>query len=124
MPAVQVDRFEAKSADSPDETRTPPNQLVQVVKIGGSTLARITMKPGWRWSVNVKPIAGTDSCQASHLGYVVSGALVVQTADGMQHQVRAGEFYTIPPGHDAWNDGGEDFVGLELLSAAEYAKAP
>jgi mannose-6-phosphate isomerase-like protein (cupin superfamily) len=124
MPAVQVNRFEAKSADSPDETRTPPNQLVQVVNIGDHTLSRITMRPGWRWSENVKPIVGGDSCQASHLGYVVSGALKVQTADGEQHEVKAGEFYTIPPGHDAWNDGGEDFVGLEILSAAEYAKAP
>ena len=123
MPAVQVDRFEAKSADSPDETRTPPNQVVQVVNIGDSTLARIKMKPGWRWSTDVKPIVGTDSCQASHLGYVVSGGLTVQTADGAQHELKAGEFYTIPPGHDAWNDGGEDFVGLEILSAATYAKA-
>ena len=122
MPAVQVDRFEAKSADSPDETRTPPNQVVQVVNVGDHTLSRITMKPGWRWSENVKPIVGTDSCQMSHVGYAVAGSLTVQTADGAQHKINSGDFYTIPPGHDAWNDGNHDFVGLEILSAAEYGR--
>lgn len=122
MPAVQVDRFEAKSADSPDETRTPPNALVQQVTVGGHTLARMTFKPGWKWSEHIKPIAGTDRCQLSHVGYALQGAITVQTAEGEQHKIESGSFYSIAPGHDAWNDSSEDFVGLEIVSAAEYAR--
>ena len=121
MPAVQVDRFEAKSADSPDETRTPPNALVQQVTVGGHTLARLTFKPGWKWSENIKPIAGTDRCQLSHVGYALHGSITVDTGHGEQ-TIKAGDFYSIAPGHDAWNGGGEDFVGLEIVSAAEYAR--
>ena len=122
MPAVQVERFETKSADSPDETRTPPNALVQQVTVGGHTLARMTFKPGWKWSENIKPIAGTDSCQLSHIGYAVKGSIAVKTAEGEEHRIKAGDFYSIAPGHDAWNDGGEDFVGLEIVSGAEFAR--
>jgi hypothetical protein len=42
--------------DSPDQTRTP-------------AAARIFLEPGWKWSECVKPIAGTDSCQAHHVGF-------------------------------------------------------
>ncbi len=123
MPAVQVDRFEVKSADAPDETRTPPSTVVQQVTVGGHALARIRMKPGWKWSDNIRPIVGTDKCQLSHVGYALEGSLTVQTADGDQRTINAGDFYSIPPGHDAWNGGGADFVGLEIVSAAEFARA-
>lgn len=123
MPAVQVERLERRSADSPDETRTPPNATVQQVGIAGHTLGRMTMRPGWRWSEHIKPIAGTDSCQLSHIGYAVAGALTVSTSDGAQEEIRAGDFYSIPPGHDAWNAGGEDFVGIEIVSAGEWARS-
>jgi hypothetical protein len=124
MPAVQVDRTEVKSADSPDETRTPPNALVQQVTVGGHTLARLTFRPGWKWSENIKPIVGTDKCQLSHVGYALSGSITVQTAEGPEQRVKAGDFYTIAPGHDAWNDSSQDFVGLEIVSqsAETYAK--
>jgi hypothetical protein len=122
MPAVQVDRFETRSADSPDETRTPPNSLVQQVTVGGHTLARMTFKPGWKWSENIRPIVGTDRCQLSHVGYALQGSITVQTAEGGEGVIRAGDFYSIAPGHDAWNEGPEDFVGLEIVSAAEYAR--
>lgn len=68
-------------------------------------------------------MAGTDSCQVSHVGYAVSGAIIIQLPDGTQERIAAGESYTIPPGHDAWVEGDEPFVGLEVLSANEFAKA-
>jgi len=39
------------------------------VNVGGRVVGRGTFEPGWRSSENIKPIAGTDSCQVSHLGY-------------------------------------------------------
>ncbi len=122
MPIAPVTQLEARSHNTPDETRTPPKTRVELVNLGGYTLGRFTFEPGWRWSECIKPTAGTDSCQLSHVGYVISGGLSVKTEHGDQIELTSGQSYAIPPGHDAWNDGNEPFVGLEVLSAAEYAK--
>jgi hypothetical protein len=114
--------FEVKSFDSPDETRTPPNTRVEVVRLGGNTAARFTFQPGWRWSEAVKPIAGTDSCQARHLGAVVTGRLHVVHTDGTEAEAGPGEAYVIEPGHDAWVVGDEPVVAFEFESADTYAK--
>jgi hypothetical protein len=78
----------------------------------------------WRWSENVKPIVGTDSCQVLHTGYQVSGRLHVRLEDGTEEEVGPGEAYVIPPGHDAWVVGDEPVVTVEMswVTAEEYAK--
>ena len=40
----------------------------------------------------------------------------------MALDIHPGESYTIPPGHDAWVEGNERFVCLEIMSADIYAK--
>jgi len=119
---VSVSRLESKSHDKPDESRTPPKTRVDVVRLEGFTLGRFTFEPGWRWSECVKPVAGTDTCQLSHVGYAVSGQIRVRLTDGTEQTITAGESYTIPPGHDAWTLGDGGFVGIEVMSAEEYAK--
>lgn len=111
-----------RSFDSPDETRTPPNTRVEVVKLGGNTAARFTFQPGWRWSEAVKPTAGTDSCQARHVGAIVSGQLHIAHEDGTEGDARPGDAYVIEPGHDAWVIGDEPVVAFEFQSAETYAK--
>ena len=64
---------EARDFDSPDETRTPDKTRVDVIRVGGTTAARLTFEPGWRWSEWIKPIAGTDSCQVHHVGIRPAG---------------------------------------------------
>ncbi|MNQ57300.1 hypothetical protein D3C85_714500 [compost metagenome] len=56
------------------------------------------------------------------MGYAVSGSITVRLTDGTLKTISAGESYTIPPGHDAWVEGEEPFVGIEVLSADQYAK--
>jgi quercetin dioxygenase-like cupin family protein len=119
---VTVSKFEVKSHDSPDETRTPNKTKVEVVRLEGFTIGRFNFEPGWRWSECIKPVVGTDSCQASHVGYAVSGQIRVRLNDGTEQTISAGRSYTIPPGHDAWVDGNEAFVGIEVMSAEQYAK--
>jgi quercetin dioxygenase-like cupin family protein len=119
---VSVSRLEIKSHNSPDEVRTPNKTRVEVVRLEGFTLGRMVFEPGWRWSECVKPIVKTESCQVSHVGYCVSGRIVVKLNDGSEKTISAGDSYTIPPGHDAWNAGDEKFVGLEVMSAEVFAK--
>jgi quercetin dioxygenase-like cupin family protein len=120
---VTVAKFEVKSHSSPDEVRAPRMTRVEIVRLEGFTLGRFNFEPGWRWSECVKPVVKTDSCQASHVGYAVSGRITVQMNDGTKKSIAAGESYTIPPGHDAWVEGKEPFVGIEVMSAEQYAKA-
>jgi quercetin dioxygenase-like cupin family protein len=119
---VAVNKFEVKSHETPDETRTPSKTKIEVVKLEGFTIGRFNFEPGWRWSECIKPVVGTDSCQASHVGYAVSGQIKVRLNDGSEQSIVAGQSYTIPPGHDAWVEGNEGFVGIEVMSADQYAK--
>ena len=119
---VTVTKLQVKSHGSPDEVRSPDKTRIEVVRLEGFTLGRFNFEPGWRWSECIKPVVKTDSCQVSHVGYAVSGRLTVRMKDGTQKTIVAGESYTIPPGHDAWVEGNERFVGIEVMSAEQYAK--
>jgi hypothetical protein len=115
-----VERF---NFDSPDETRTPSKTRVDVVRTGAASAARISLEPGWKWSECVKPVAGTDSCQVHHVGFVQSGSMHIVHEDGTELELGAGSAYEILPGHDAWVVGDEGCVVLEFESTAaeEYA---
>lgn len=119
---VAVSTFASKPHASADEVRTPKNARVEVVRLEGFTIGRFIFEPGWRWSESIKPVVKTESCQLSHVGYAISGRLTVRLKDGTQKTIGAGESYTIPPGHDAWVEGIERFVGIEVMSADQYAK--
>ena len=114
---------ESKTFDHPDESRTPDKTQVDVVKVGDAEVGRFTFEPGWRWSECIKPIAGTDSCKVDHIGFVGAGVLQVRHDDGTEATLRTGDVYRITPGHDAWVEGDETFVGYEFKSAGSYAKS-
>ena len=105
-----------KSFATPDETRSPDKSKIDVVDLGGVNVARFTMEPGWRWSECIKPIVGTESCQARHVGAVLSGRLHVSHTDGTEFDIEPGDAYRIEPGHDAWVVGDEAFKGFEFES--------
>ena len=113
---------EKKSLNTPDETRMFGHGHMDIVQIGGGAVGKGTFEPGWKWSNDVKPIAGTDLCQAPHFGYVVSGRMAVVMADGSQSEAGPGDVVVIPPGHDAWIVGDEPCVFLDWAGAANYAK--
>jgi mannose-6-phosphate isomerase-like protein (cupin superfamily) len=119
---VSVTKFEVKPYSKADEVRTPDKTRVEVVRLEGFTLGRMTGQPGWRWSECIKPVVKTDACQVSHVGYALSGRLTVVAKDGTKKGIGPGDFYTIPPGHDAWVEGTEPFVCIEVMSAEEFAK--
>ena len=114
---------EVKNFDSPDETRPfEGNGKADVVNLGGKTIGRGVFEPGWKWSDNVKPIAQTDSCEVSHLGYCVSGGMTVHMDDGSTLEIAAGDVFAIPPGHDAEVTGSEPCVLVDFGEFGDYAK--
>jgi len=113
-----------KNFDSPEETRPfeASSGQVELVSLDGGVVGRATFMPGWRWSEHVKPIAKTDSCQAAHMGYVLSGRQVIHMDDGAELEIRAGDVVSIPAGHDGWTIGDEPCVVLDFSGMADYAR--
>ncbi|MCU1458094.1 MAG: Cupin 2 conserved barrel domain protein [Actinomycetia bacterium] len=112
-----------KNFDNPDDARTPEKTRVEIVDLGAVKAGRFTMQPGWRWSSHIKPVVGTTTCQARHVGAVASGQLHVIGDDGFEADLVPGDAYLIEPGHDAWVIGDEPFVGYEFetKTAENYA---
>lgn len=115
--------FELKSFDNPDEVLEFPLGQGAILSIGGGKVSRMTLQPGWRWSTDVKPVAGTDLCQAPHFQYVVSGRLAVVTADGTQFEVAAGDVNWLQPGHDAWVLGDEPVEAIDWGGAHVWGRS-
>lgn len=112
-----------KSLNQPDETRPFQGKgNLAVVNIGDITVGRGTFEPGWKWSTNIKPLAGTDSCQANHTGYVLSGRMIVKANDGAEVEYGPGDVMIASAGHDAWVVGNEPCVLVDWTGVAKYAK--
>jgi quercetin dioxygenase-like cupin family protein len=113
-----------KSLDSPEETRPFEGGMgqLELVNVESGAVGRATFQSGWQWSKHVKPIAGTDSCQAAHMGYFISGRMKVVMDDGEEMEFGPGDFMTAAPGHDAWIVGDEPCVVIDWQGFADYAK--
>ena len=103
-----------KNLNQPDETQTPEKAKVEIVKVGGLKIQRITVEPGWHWSKHLKPVVGGESCQKDHLMYIISGKGHARMDDGKEEDFGPGDVIAIPPGHDGWNAGNEPVVWLEI----------
>lgn len=113
---------EHRSFTEPDEVREFPNGKAEIVKIGGGEVGRLVFQPGWRWAKDVKPLAKTDSCEAPHFQYHVSGRLAILMDDGTQMEAGPGDVTSLPCGHDAWVVGDEPVVVVDWFGASTYAK--
>ena len=123
MPGTVTQSTEHKSFQQPDETRAFPRGRAEILKIGEAEVGRLTFQPGWRWSTDVKPIAGTPSCEAPHFQYHVSGRLAIRMDDGSEFIAGPGDVTSLPSGHDAWVVGDEPAVVVDWFGASNYAKA-
>lgn len=115
--------LEKKSLDKPDEVRPfkEGKGKLAVFTLGNHTIGRGEFEPGWRWSLHVKPIAGTDSCQAAHTGVILEGRMVVQMDDGSEMEYGPNDVFYMPPGHDAWVVGNQRCVLFDVTGVAKYA---
>jgi hypothetical protein len=116
--------IDVKRFSSPDEERPfVGHGRMAVLSFGEHMVGRGVFEPGWRWSSDVKPIAGTESCEASHACYVLNGRMHIVCNDGEEADVGPGDVFFLAPGHDAWVVGDEPCVALDFAGAAHYARA-
>jgi hypothetical protein len=109
-----------KRFEQPDEVRVFDKGRFELVKVGGMTIGRASYEPGWKWSVHVGAAAGKKSCQVEHVGMVVSGKATAAMDDGQIIEMKAGDVFYVPPGHDSWVVGNEPYVSLHFLGAETY----
>jgi hypothetical protein len=112
-----------KRFETPDEVRRFPRGRFELVTIGGLTIGRATYEPGWKWSVDVAPSAGTPLCPVEHVGLVLQGRATAAFEDGRVWELTPGTLFHIPAEpHDSWVIGDEPYVSLHFLGAGKYAK--
>ncbi|MGI3213423.1 cupin domain-containing protein [Roseovarius tibetensis] len=115
--AIETRRF-----DAPDERLDMKERGgISIIRMGdGSAGMHAVFEPGWTWEADEKPLLGSpDSCPMRHRGYCMSGELVVRMIEtGAETRLRRGDFFEIPPGHDAYV-AGDERVELILFEPAE-----
>jgi quercetin dioxygenase-like cupin family protein len=119
---TNTQQVEHKDLSAPDETRSFPHGRLDLVTVGGGQIGRLTLEPGWRWSEHVRPVAGTEWCEAPHFQYHVSGVLRIRTVDGHEFEAGPGAVTSLPAGHDAWVVGDEPVVVVDWFGASDYAR--
>lgn len=113
-------RLQAKSVGAADEVRTFPNGRLEIYELDDVVIGRTLFEPGWHWATDIKPIAGTASCQYHHLGVCVRGRLGIRMDDGTTFEIGPNMIFDIPAGHDGWVIGDEpwetyDFAGMRAF---------
>ena len=130
-----MQQTEHRSFEKADEVREFPNGRAEILKVGDAEIGRLVLEPGWRWSNDVKPIAGTDSCTAPHFQYHLAGSLAIRMDDGTEFIATPGDVtslpsstrkrfdardnrdFTVPKGHD------KTFAVSLSLNSAKYRSA-
>ena len=113
-----------RNLDHPDADRPLGRGAGGYVDLGsGLVIGKAVLEPGWRWSVDVKGVVGTPSCQIHHLQLILSGRLGVRMDGGEEIEAGPNDVVDIPPGHDAWVIGDEPLVLLDVFGhSADFAQ--
>jgi hypothetical protein len=96
------------------ERREIGHVRLEVGRAGAARVKRMVYPAGFRWSVDMKPIVGTDLCMHAHVGFLARGEIHVEYADGCVVEHRAPQIVAIEPGHDGWVVGSEPVVLIEF----------
>ena len=123
MSVQKKSKMQKKNLDSSsDDTRTFEKGKVNIANFEDIAIGKATLEPGWSWEKCVKPIANTNSCEAPHTQYIVSGRMKVVMDDGMEEEFSSGDALVVPPGHNAWVIGNEPVVAIDFTGLKDYAK--
>lgn len=96
------------------EHRTIGRVALDVARTGDARVKRMVYPPGFRWSVDMKPIVGSDLCMHAHVGFLAHGEIHIEYADGCIVEHKAPQIVSIEPGHDGWVVGRDPVVLIEF----------
>lgn len=107
-------RATSRSLDKADEQVDKGPVHIEAIRLGDFKVKRQTYPPGWRFSKDM----GQAQCYDTHVGYAITGHVHVQLNSGEELDIRSGDVFVIPPGHDAWTIGDEDAVIVQFDEGA------
>jgi hypothetical protein len=84
------------------------------VVAGRARVKRLIYPPGWRWSVDMSSVVGTDRCMHAHVGFLVQGSIAVEYDDGCRVEYTAPAPVVVEPGHDGWVIGDQSAVMVQV----------
>ena len=113
-------RLQVRSFAISGRLRRFRNGYTNVLQLDDTVVGYGVYEPGFRWSADLRDLAGEPTCHLHHVGYAVSGVLHVETDDGQVVDILEQSVYEIPPGHDAWVVGDEPFVSIDWTSARSW----
>lgn len=87
---------------------------LEVGRAGAARVKRMIYPAGFRWSIDMKPVVGTDLCMHAHVGFLARGEIHIEYADGCVVEHKAPQIVAIDPGHDGWVVGKEPVVLIEF----------
>ena len=87
---------------------------IDVIRAGDARIRRCVYPAGMRWSADLAPLVGTETCRHAHVGFLAHGSLHFEYPDGCSVDVVAPAGVDIAPGHDAWVVGDEPAVLIEI----------
>ena len=116
-------RLQRKDLSKPDEVRSFGLGKVEIFDMDDVVVGKTVFEPGWRWSEQVKQIAGTELCEYHHLGFVLSGRFHIVMKDGTEMEFGPNQAFEIPSGHDAWVVGDEPWITLDFAGMRSFARA-
>jgi class 3 adenylate cyclase len=119
-----VNQIRRKSLNDPDVVRRFPRGVGYLARVGSLAVGRAELEPGWRWSVDVKPLAGTASCEIHHLQLLLAGRFAVRMDGGEEAEFAPLDVFEIPRGHDAWVVGDETVEVLDFYGNIESFALP
>jgi class 3 adenylate cyclase len=105
-----------------DDVREVPLGRLETYDMGQLRIGRSILQPGWRWSESIKPISRTELCEFHHIGLCVSGSCRITLRGGAELLVEAGQFYEVPPGHDAEVVSDEPYVTIDWSPSTAFAQ--
>jgi hypothetical protein len=114
LPTMQKGNLDAADADAHGAIAK------QTVELEGVSVTRVRFDVGARWAKDLKPYAGTSSCELPHVALVLSGRLRVRMDDGSEEEFGPQDVMLLPPGHDAWTVGDEACVFVEFSRGNDY----
>jgi class 3 adenylate cyclase len=115
-------KLQRRPFGEPDNVREVPFGHLETYDMGEIRIGRSILQPGWRWSESIQPISRTELCEYHHIGVCLAGRLRIQTREGAELVIEAGQFYEIPAGHEAWVEGEETYENIEWQPSVAFGQ--
>ena len=87
---------------------------IDIVRVGEARIKRTVYPAGLRWSVDLRPLVGSERCLHAHVGFLAAGELRFEYPDGCEVALSAPAVVDIAPGHDAVVLGDRPAVLIEV----------